>query len=90
MSQFPWEAPAIQGTMGFSFTATAVTERRWTMREQQRVEPSRRARLVAAERGNLSERQVVIRKMCYNWNDEKFGFPRLRFLMRYFLHHLSI
>lgn len=54
MSQFPWEAPAIQGTMGFSFTATAVTERRrWTMREQQRLEPSRRPRLVAVGRGNL-------------------------------------
>lgn len=51
MSQFPWEALAVQGTMGSSFSATAVTERRtWTMRKQQRVEPSRRARL---ETGNL-------------------------------------
>lgn len=34
--QFLWEAPASQGTMRFSFTATTVTERRrWTMRNQQ-------------------------------------------------------
>lgn len=52
--QFLWEAPASQGTMGFSFTATAVTERRrWTMRNQQRVEPSRRARLAALKTEHL-------------------------------------
>lgn len=51
MSHFPWEAPAIRGTMGFCFTATQ--RGRWTMREQQRVEPRRRARLVALKTGNL-------------------------------------
>lgn len=53
MSQFPWKALATQGTMGFCLTATAVTERRWTMRKQQRVEPSRRARLETLKTGNL-------------------------------------
>lgn len=81
-SREQWDSPSLPLLWLKGEDGPWESSREWSPAEEQGLQHPKT--------GNLWERRAVIRKMCYNWNSEKFGFPRLRFLMRYFLCHLSI